>query len=403
MAFFLNRKNVETKNLGIYIHIPFCKSKCEYCDFYSLSGARDGKQVDNYLQALADHMAEAGKLCPDHIVDTVYFGGGTPSFFGAEKLDKILDEVQRSFRLGPDPEITLEANPDSISEASLKRLIRAGFNRISIGVQSDDDAILTRLGRPHTYEMAVRAMQAARAAGFANISLDLMYGLPSQTVTGWEETLQNVVKLRPEHISCYALKVEEHTPLWRKRDEVNLPDDDTQAEMYLKACEHLETLGYEHYEISNFAKPGFASRHNLKYWMGGEYLGFGPSAASDFGGKRFTIMRDLKGYNEGIAKKLQVLSECESIAPRERAGEYLMLRLRTHLGINGKEYEKRFLLPFEPLEARLRKFQDHGLTEEKNGNWRLTEKGWLLSNRIILQLQEDQERSQPITRSVRHP
>ncbi len=402
MAFFLNRKNVEAKTLGIYIHIPFCKSKCEYCDFYSLSGARDGKQVDAYLQALADHMAEAGKLTPDHIVDTVYFGGGTPSFFGAEHLDKILDEVQRSFRLGPDPEITLEANPDSVTEASLKRLIRAGFNRISIGVQSDDDNILARLGRPHNFDMAKQAMEAARKAGFANISLDLMYGLPSQTLTGWEETLRNVAKLRPEHLSCYALKVEEHTPLWRYRDTVHLPNDDVQADMYLAACEYLGKLGYEHYEISNFAKSGLVSRHNMKYWTGGEYLGFGPSAASDFGGKRFTIMRDLKGYNEGIAKKLQVLSECESIPARERAGEYVMLRLRTNLGIKGADYEKRFLLPFEPLEALLRKFQSHGYAEEKDGSWRFTEAGWLLSNNLIVQLQEEQERSKPIARSTRY-
>ena len=400
MAFFLNRKNAETKTLGIYIHIPFCKSKCEYCDFYSLSGARDGKQVDAYLQAIADHMAEAGKLAPDYIVDTVYFGGGTPSFFGAEKLDKILDEVQRSFRLGPDPEITLEANPDSISEASLKRLVRAGFNRISIGVQSDDDNILARLGRPHNFDMAKQAMEAARKAGFANISLDLMYGLPSQTLTGWEETLKNVARLRPEHLSCYALKVEEHTPLWRYRDTVRLPDDDAQADMYMAACEYLGKLGYEHYEISNFAKNGLISRHNMKYWTGGEYLGFGPSAASDFAGKRFTIMRDLKGYNEGIAKKLQVLSECETIPARERAAEYLMLRLRTHLGIRGTEYEKNYLLPFEPLEAVMRKFERHNYAVEKDGTWRLTEAGWLVSNTSIAELHEEQERTKPITRII---
>ena len=397
MAFFLNRRNVETKSLGIYIHVPFCKSKCEYCDFYSLSGARDGKQVDAYLQAIADHMAEAGKLCPDHIVDTVYFGGGTPSYFGAENLCRILDEVHHAFRFAPDPEITLEANPDSINLKSMKKLIRAGFNRISIGVQSDDDNILARLGRPHNFEMAKQAMDAARKAGFANISLDLMYGLPSQTKTGWEETLKNVAKLRPEHLSCYALKVEEHTPLWRYRDTVNLPNDDEQADMYLTACDYLTKLGYEHYEISNFGKPGFASRHNMKYWMGGEYLGFGPSAASDFAGKRFTIMRDLKSYNEGIAKKLQVLSECETIAPRERAGEYLMLRLRTNVGISGREYEKSFLLPFAPLEALLRKYQEHGYAEEKNGRWRFTDRGWLISNGLIVRLQEEQERTKPIT------
>lgn len=398
MAFFLNRRNVQEKRLGIYVHIPFCRSKCEYCDFYSLGGARDPRITDDYLQALADHIAETGKLAPDHVVDTVYFGGGTPSFFGADNLDKILDEIQRSFRLSENPEITLEANPDSVTEASLKKLLRAGFNRISIGVQSDDDAILQKLGRPHSFEQAKRAMDAARKVGFANISLDLMYGLPNQTLTGWKETVKHIVRMRPEHISCYALKVEENTPLWKYQDCANLPDDDLQADMYLAASEILREHGYEHYEISNFAKKGFASRHNLKYWTGEEYIGFGPTAASDFAGKRFTILRDLKGYNEGIAKKRQILSECETIPARERAGEYVMLRLRTNLGVSAQEYEKQYLMPFEPLQYLFEGYEKKGLAEFVNDRWRLTEQGWLVSNRIILQLQEAQARSTPLTK-----
>lgn len=398
MAFFLNRKNTQEKKLGIYVHIPFCRSKCEYCDFYSLGGARDPRLTDDYLQALADHIKEAGRLAPDYVVDTVYFGGGTPSFFGAENLDKILDEIQSSFRLGENPEITLEANPDSVSDVALKRLLRVGFNRISLGVQSDDDVILQKLGRPHNFAEAKSAMEAARKVGFANISLDLMYGLPNQTLTGWKETVQRIVRLRPEHISCYALKVEENTPLWKYQDCANLPSDDVQADMYLAACDILREHGYEHYEISNFAKKGFASKHNLKYWTGGEYLGFGPTAASDFAGKRFTIIRDLKGYNEGIAKKRQILAECESIPQRERAGEYIMLRLRTSIGVNAQEYEKQFLLSFEPLQRIFEGFADKGLAVFENDYWKLTEQGWLLSNRIILRLQEAQERSEPLAK-----
>ena len=205
------------KPLGIYVHIPFCKSKCEYCDFYSLGGSRDRRTTDQYLQALADHIRETGRLAPDYTVDTVYFGGGTPSFFGAENLEKILDELQKRFHFGADPEITLEANPDSVTPQGLKRLVRAGFNRISIGVQSDQDDMLKRLGRPHTYEQARMAVVRAREAGFANLSLDLMFGLPNQTLTGWRDTLENVLRLKPEHMSCYALKVEPNTPLWEYR------------------------------------------------------------------------------------------------------------------------------------------------------------------------------------------
>lgn len=398
MAFFLTKSNVEDKKLGIYVHIPFCKSKCEYCDFYSIGGGRDRRVIDDYLQALADHIREAGRLAPEYLVDTVYFGGGTPSFFGADNLEKILDEIHKSFRLSIEAEITLEANPDSVTLQSMKKLVRAGFNRISIGVQSDDDAMLKKLGRPHNFHQAKQAMSFARQAGFGNISLDLMYGLPNQTLTAWKETVLRIVGLRPEHISCYALKVEEGTPLWSYKDLANLPDDDTQADMYLAASDILRDYGYEHYEISNFAKKDFRSKHNMKYWTGGEYLGFGPTAASDFAGKRFTIVRDLHGYIDGIAKKETVLSECEPIPPRERAGEYVMLRLRTSDGISAEEYERQYLMPFAPLEKAMKRFEEKGFAVYENERWRLTERGWLVSNQIILTLNTLQERSTPLAK-----
>lgn len=398
MAFFLTKSKTEEKRLGIYIHIPFCKSKCEYCDFYSIGGSRDRRVTDDYLQALADHIREAGRLAPEYLVDTVYFGGGTPSFFGAENLEKILDEIHKSFRLSVEAEITLEANPDSVTLPVLKKLVRAGFNRISIGVQSDDDEMLKKLGRPHNFHQAKQAVTLARQAGFGNISLDLMYGLPNQTLTAWKETVLRVVGLRPEHISCYALKVEEGTPLWSYKELANLPDDDTQADMYLAASDILRDYGYEHYEISNFAKKGFASKHNLKYWTGGEYLGFGPTAASDFAGKRFTILRDLQGYIQGIAKKETVLSECETIPARERAGEYIMLRLRTSDGISAEEYERQYLMPFAPLEKAMKRFEEKGFAVYENDRWRLNERGWLVSNQIILTLNTLQERSTPLAK-----
>ena len=211
-------------------------------------------------------------------------------------------------------------------------------------------------------------------------------------------TLRHVLDLKPNHISCYGLKVEPGTPLYQYRDGANLPDDDAQADMYLYAVETLENFGYSQYEISNFAREGMACRHNLKYWTGGEYLGFGPSAASDFAGKRYTAKADLETYIQGVLNGGVILSECESIAPRERAGEYLMLRLRIAEGIAADEYTSRFLLSFEPLEKALELYASKGLAVREDGRWRLTPRGLLLSNRSIGALLELQERSQPLTR-----
>ena len=322
------------KPLGIYVHIPFCKSKCEYCDFYSLGGSRDRRTTDQYLQALADHIRETGRLAPDYTVDTVYFGGGTPSFFGAENLEKILDELQKRFHFGADPEITLEANPDSVTPQGLKRLVRAGFNRISIGVQSDQDDMLKRLGRPHTYEQARMAVVRAREAGFANLSLDLMFGLPNQTLTGWRDTLENVLRLKPEHMSCYALKVEPNTPLWEYRDCANLPNDDVQADMYLAASEILQDHGYEHYEISNFCRSDMYSRHNTSYWKGIPYLGCGPSAHS------FNVA-SLEKYIHAIENN-QRLFEQEHLDRTTCYNECIMTSIRTRWGVPLNDIEQKF-------------------------------------------------------------
>jgi len=386
------------KNLGIYVHIPFCRSKCEYCDFYSLGGGRNKEAMGRYLSALCQHIQESAALAPDYAVDTVYFGGGTPSFFGAEGLERILAEITRRFHMEKNPEISLEANPDSVSLRELKSLRRAGFNRISLGVQSDDDAMLKRLGRPHDYEQARYAVASARRAGFENLSVDLMYGLPGQTRSAWEQTLKHVLDLEPEHLSCYGLKVEEGTPLWEYREYANLPDDDAQADMYLAAVEILERAGLHQYEISNFARTGFSCRHNLKYWLGEEYLSFGPTAASNFAGKRFTVQRDLEGYIQGIAGDGIILSECEDVPMRERAGEYVMLRLRTLQGVEKEEYMKSFLLPFAPLEKLLQKYAREGMAVEEQGRWHLTPKGFLVSNAIILELLEAQQRSTPLAK-----
>lgn len=387
------------KPLGIYIHIPFCRSKCQYCDFYSIGGSRDRRLVDNYLQALMVHFKETGALATDYIVDTVYFGGGTPSFFGADNLRRIFAELQHRFRVDKDAEISFEANPDSVTDSLLKKLRAEGFNRMSLGVQSDRDDVLQKLGRPHNYEQARAAVQSARKCGFDNVSLDLMYGLPNQTAPQWEETLSHVLELNPEHISCYGLKVEEGTPLWEYKEAANLPSDEVQAEMYLNAVAILDEAGYKQYEISNFAKSGYEARHNLKYWLGEEYLGFGPAAASDFAGKRFTNKPDIQNYIQGVLKQdVPILSECDAIPARERAGEYVMLRLRTTQGISPQEYEKNYLMPFAPLLEEILPLAERDLFYQQNGRWILTPKGFLVSNQIIGRLQEAQEKSQPLAK-----
>ncbi|MBQ9148034.1 MAG: radical SAM family heme chaperone HemW [Oscillospiraceae bacterium] len=382
--------------LGIYIHVPFCRSKCAYCDFYSLP-CQDKGLMEAYMNAVCTHIKETGPLAPGYKVDTIYFGGGTPSFFGADGMAMILAMIRRSFDVDYSAEITFEANPDSVSDKLLGRLRAEGFNRVSLGVQCDDDEILKKIGRPHTYGQAVSAVERIRRAGFRNISLDLIYGLPGQTLTSWQDTLERVLSLNPEHISCYGLKVEEGTPLWNIQHSVNLPDDDAQADMYLAAVEILRSRGFRQYEISNFARKGLYSRHNMKYWIGGEYLGFGPSASSDFAGKRFTMVRDLNAYITGIHSGGQVIEEMEEIPLRERAGEYLMLRLRTLNGISGQDYERRFLLPFDPLEAELEKCQGYGhAVKSEDGRWRLTPKGYLVSNTIISDLLAIQDATQSL-------
>ena len=385
--------------LGIYIHVPFCRSKCQYCDFYSLT-TKDDRLMDDYLDAICAHVKEAGALAPGYKVDTVYFGGGTPSFFGADGMATILTAIRRSFDVVEDAEITFEANPDSVSDKLLRRLRGEGFNRVSLGIQCDDDEILKKIGRPHNFSQAVAAVQRIRKAGFKNLSLDLIYGLPGQTLTAWQDTLSRVLTLMPEHISCYGLKVEEGTPLYEYKDFCNLPDDDAQADMYLAAVEILRSRGFRQYEISNFSRKGLYSRHNMKYWTGGEYLGFGPSASSDFAGKRFTAIRDLHGYISGIKNGGQVLEDVQEIHHRERAGEYLMLRLRTASGIGREEYERQYLLPFDPLEQYLERCLDRGHAEynAETGHWYLTPAGFLLSNSIISDLLVLQDQSNPLAR-----
>ena len=382
--------------LGLYIHIPFCKSKCVYCDFYSLP--RSESRMDDYTDALCAHLAETAPFAAGHLVDTVYFGGGTPSYLGTKRLVKILKTILKKYKVDKQAEITLEANPDSAGDwKELRTLRRCGFNRLSLGMQSADDEELSEIGRVHTMAQTEAAVEAARKAKFQNLSLDLIYGLPHQTLEGWQKNLSAALDLTPEHLSCYGLKVEEGTPLFARRGTAGLPGDDAQADMYLYTVEFLKAQGYEQYEISNFAHDGFICRHNMKYWVGDEYLGFGPCAASDFAGRRFTIEPNLEKYIKGVMEKGVILSESELVPLRERAGEYLMLRLRTVDGIEKGEYTRSFLLPFEPIEEILIRLQAQEYAAFSAGRWHLTPKGFMLSNSILVELLEAQQKSRPLT------
>jgi len=381
------------EKLGIYIHIPFCRSKCDYCDFYSLSGRED--HMDDYQKALLAHLKETAVVAGAYPVDTIYFGGGTPSFYGDKRLRELLACIKKYYNVEEGAEITTEANPDSISFFSALKLRRAGFNRISLGMQTACPEELKAINRIHTAKQTDDAVAACKKAGFKNLSLDLIYGLPGQTQESWKQSVEHALSLIPQHLSCYGLKVEEGTPLADRVEagEV-LPDDDMQADLYLWTVGRLERAGYPQYEISNFAKAGWESRHNLRYWQTRPYIGFGPGAHSDFGGRRYSFLRDLDGYIDGVLKGGVLIDSEEIIPQRERGGEYLMLRLRTAQGVEEWEYRSQYFLDFAPIEARLEEFARHGWAEKTpEGRWRFTPDGFLISNRLIGDLLERQEKA----------
>ena len=360
------------ETLGLYLHVPFCRSKCAYCDFYSLP--REEGRIPAYVDALCARISRWGPRAAGLPVDTVYLGGGTPSLLGPVGVHRVLAAVREHFSLLPGAEVTLECNPDSADAALLAGAREAGVTRLSLGVQTAQDALLRRLGRPHTFADAVAAVGRARAAGFDNVSLDLICGLPGETEGSLTETLDRVLALSPEHLSVYGLKVEPGTPLWHQvqAGTARLPDEDTQADRYLRVCRTLARAGYDQYEISNFARPGFESRHNLRYWRLQPYLGLGPGAHSDFAGRRFAWARDLDAFLRGE----DLLEEDAAIPPEERERERVMLGLRTREGIDPARVP-------EDLAARL---VQAGLAQMEKGRFRLTAQGFLVSNAVILRL-----------------
>ena len=336
----------------------------------------------------------------DYVVDSIYFGGGTPTAIGTKNLLKILSAVRKSFKVSDDCEITTEANPNSVDFGMLRKLRRGGFNRISFGMQSAKLPELRVLGRTHTFEDVKEAVASARKAKFENLSLDLMFALPSQTLSDFSESLDAAISLSPEHLSYYILKVEEGTPLAEHPETLHLPSDDEQADMYLAAAEKLSREGYEQYEISNFAKEGKRCRHNMKYWTLGDYWGFGPSAHSLVGRKRFSYVRDTARYIAGLYDDGEVIDKIETINESERCGEYLMLGLRTSDGISEDVLEKKYLTYFSEIEKVLLRYQKSGHTDFNGVAWRLTPEGFLISNRIISDVLDALESSEHLVRPL---
>ena len=367
--------------LGIYIHIPFCLQKCLYCDFCSFPRA-EGARIAQYVDVLDAQIMSWSDRCAKHEVDTVYFGGGTPTLLPLPAWERLMQTLHRAFRIRPDAEITAETNPAAVGLPYLRDLHGLGINRLSMGVQSADDGELKALGRAHTFAGAQKTFREAREAGFENISIDLMLGIPRQTRESLARTLDAFTALCPEHISAYMLKIEEGTPFGRMADSLPLPDEDLTCELYTDTVAALAAAGYARYEISNFARPDRHSRHNLRYWQGRPYLGLGLAAHSDFEGRRFAAGRDMDAYLQG-----DWISESEEMDAEERRAEFIMLRLRLEEGISTEEYRQRFGRDFHAeFDGVLAPYRRAGLLREEGGRVALTTEGMLLSNTVLAEL-----------------
>ena len=368
--------------LGLYLHIPFCRAKCPYCDFYSLPYKEETAR--RYAAALCRAMERWPSPRP---VDTVYLGGGTPSLLGEELLCTLLETADRVFGILPGAEITLEANPGTLTLPLLKGLRRGGYNRISLGMQSAREEELALLGRRHRPGDAVRGARMALEAGFDNLSLDLMLGIPGQTPQTAVQSVEAAAALGPRHLSAYLLKVEPGTPFGQKGLPAGALDDDAQADCYLAAAAALEGLGFAQYEISNFAREGFASRHNLKYWNCDDYLGLGPAAHSLVEGRRFCFPRDLAGFLEWE----DPFAHREEEGPGATAEEYIMLRLRLTDGLSLSRLKARWPRwgEEEAFARRAQVFVRQGLLFQEGDRYWMGPRGFLVSNFLLARLLED--------------
>jgi len=375
----------EIKKIGIYVHIPFCKQKCYYCDFVSY--AKCEEKVEKYIQALKKEIKQEVKKIDKekYIIDTIYIGGGTPSLIDGKYIKEIVDTIKENYIITNEAEITIELNPGTVNKEKLRLYKEIGINRLSIGLQSTKNKILKDIGRIHTYEDFLECYNLARNVGFENINVDLMLALPNQKIIDVEESLKEVMKLNPNHISFYSLIVEENTPIDKmlEQGKIKLPDEEIERNMYWRVKQILEENNYLHYEISNFAKEGYESKHNLNCWNQEEYLGFGLASHSYFNNKRYSNIENIEEYIRNIEQanfeKNIIISEIQKEEDKKK--EYMLLGLRKIEGINIQEFKNKFVdNPIYVFHNELEKLVNQNLIEIDLNQIKLTAKGLDFAN-----------------------
>ena len=389
MLFFKKKKAEPKKPLGLYVHIPFCVKKCNYCDF--LSAPADDATKKRYVDALCKEIEGYKALTKDYELATIYFGGGTPSILEVSFIEQVLSVIRKCFAVAVTAEITLEVNPGTVTKEKLLKYRELGINRLSIGVQSAKEKELALLGRIHSFEDAKNTVQWAGEAGFDNISMDLMSALPGQSLADYMENVEAVLSLNPEHISSYSLIIEEGTNFYElyaegKEIESDLPEEETDRAMYAYTKQRLAEAGYERYEISNYAKPGFESKHNSSYWTGTEYIGVGLGASSLFTNARYHNETDLTTYIKEVEEGKDVRCEIERLVLEEQMEEFMILGLRRMRGVSREEFQKRFGRPIETVYGSvLQKLKKQGLLTAEGDRIALTELGIDVSNQVFVE------------------
>ena len=399
-------------DLSIYIHIPFCVRKCLYCDFLSFPPVSDpsaavcgnelpessDKRMDSYVNLLLEELTKAAPRYTEYQVLSIFFGGGTPSLLPDGEVSRIMETVRAYYRVTDDAEVTIEVNPETVTESKLREYITAGINRISIGLQSADDDELERIGRIHDYGTFERAYELARETGFRNINIDLMASLPEQSIDSYKRTLEKVVRLTPEHISAYSLTLEEGTPLYKRQAEYCFPSEEEDREMYRLTGEYLASCGYHRYEISNSARDGYECKHNKVYWQRGNYVGFGLGASSMVENARWSVPADMERYQNHV-ENLSTnggtpgsdMTDRQILTVREQMEEYMFLGLRMMCGVGEREFEDEFGQPMETVYGEvIETMCGQGLLVREQGRVRLSGRGIDLSNSVMAQFLFDE-------------
>ena len=375
------------KNLGIYVHIPFCKERCNYCDF--LSFRHVDYDIDPYLNALLKEIDMVSKLYNKYLVDTIFFGGGTPSYFTYGYISKIMNLIRNKFNISNNPEISIEVNPNTLSIEKIREYKESGINRISLAIQSFDENILKILGRDHNPNIAINEYNDLRKEGFNNISFDLMMGIPGQSIDQIYKDIDYILRLKPDHISYYSLILEEKTMFnkWVNEGKIKLLDEEIERNMYHLANKELENIGLKRYEISNFSLEGFQSKHNLKYWNLDEYLGIGLGSSSYIGGYRFSNTRSFNKYIKDINEDKLPRENIKKIDLNESYMEYIMLKSRLVSGIDINQVKEKYNIDLlKKKKKEIKKLEENGLIYIEDNRILLSEKGFDLDNQVVLDL-----------------